>query len=247
MKEVKQIVMKALRRWPSLYAMASKSYYAVNRSFFNASPGGPYAIQEAFKKMKQLTNGSMGDYYEFGLFRGYTLWFAYQTAKKLAVEDTCFYGFDSFQGMPEAEGIDRTYQFYKGQFSCSKNQVETFLTKKKIDWSRVELIEGFYKDTLTEELRKQYPFRPASVLFLDCDYYSSTVEVLNWVQPLIKERVIILFDDWYTYGGTEDSGQPKAFKEFLEVHPHIKAELFLEFPRNGKAFLLRFEKAGSDR
>src|SRR3546814_3396766 len=48
-----------------------------------------------------------------------------------------FFGFDSFAGIPDVEGIDRTYhnEYYKGQFDCSKQQVIANLDAQGVDRS----------------------------------------------------------------------------------------------------------------
>ena len=153
---------------------------------------------------------------------------------------THFYGFDSFRGLPDVEGIDQvSNQFFKGQFACSIDEVERNLSDHGVDWSRTTLIDGFFSDTLTEESKRYYPFRTVNVAFIDCDLYSSTREVLDWLRDLLSDGTILLFDDWFAFGPNGELGQPRAFREFLEKHPELSAEPFVEFADNGKGFVLR--------
>jgi predicted O-methyltransferase YrrM len=99
-------------------------------------------------------------------------------------------------------------------------------------------VEGFYEDSLTEELRQQHPFRPASVVLLDCDYYSSTVTALAWLEPYLVEGTVLLFDDWFSYGESDELGQQKAFAEYLEHNPGFEAKDLWEFENHGKGFEL---------
>ena len=55
---------------------------------------------------------------------------------------------------------------------------------------------------------------------------------------LLSEGSILLFDDWHAFEGAE-FGQPRAFGEFLEKNPELRAEPFVEFADNGKGFVLR--------
>ena len=82
----------------------------------------------------------MGDYYEFGLFRGCSFLQAFKHTESLAIKDTHFYGFDSFEGLPVADGIDEAdSRFFEGQFACSKEDVEKNLANNGMDSSRSTL------------------------------------------------------------------------------------------------------------
>ena len=61
-----------------------------------------------------------GDYLEFGLYRGYTFWYAQQAANLVGRSSMRFYGFDSFEGLPEVEGPDRKAAiFISGDYRCT--------------------------------------------------------------------------------------------------------------------------------
>lgn len=232
---IKKYAVSLLRHIPPLYIGASKLYQTIFRGFQPGNPGAPEALYFAFEAVKSA--GIDGDYYEFGLFRGYTLWAAQDACRRLGLEGPRFWGFDSFRGMPAITGIDAANkEFYQGQWACSKQQVTRNLTEHGFDWSRAELIEGFYDDVLNEALRGQYPFRKASVAFLDCDLYTSTRDVLSWLAPFLDEGTLLLLDDWYTYADDPKLGQQKALGEFLEDHPELSAEDLGPFPVKGRWF-----------
>jgi hypothetical protein len=236
---LKKRVAHALRGHPTLFAFFSRAYYKVDRSFRTLSPGAPDAIHRAFARRQEELVGEEGDYYEFGVFRGFTFLSAQRACDELGLERVQLYGFDSFGGLPEVEGIDRTNnQFFEGQFACSKDEVVRNLTERGFDWSRATLIEGFFSDSLTQALKRDLPLRKVGVAFIDCDLYSSTVEVLVWLESLLADGSILLFDDWYSFGESPDLGQQKAFAEFLESHGEWAAEPFIEFEDHGKGFIL---------
>ena len=165
---------------------------------------------------------------------------AFEHSKAMGIDEIQYFGFDSFQGLPEAEGIDQADgRFFEGQFACSKQDVENNLQSNGMDMSRVTLVEGYYEDSLTGELKGQHNFKPASVVLMDCDLYSSTVEALDWVDSYLQDGTIILFDDWYSFGDSEELGQQKAMKEFLADRPNYKIEDLWKFCKHGKAFKLR--------
>jgi len=236
---LKKGVENVLRDHPRLFALFSRAYYKLDRSFRTLSPGAPDAIRKAFARSRDGLVGDAGDYYEFGVFRGFTFLSAAQACRDLGLDQVRLYGFDSFDGLPDVQGIDTTNnQFFAGQFACSKGEVERNLTEHGIDWSRATLIEGFFSDSLTEALKAELPLRRVGVAFIDCDLYSSTVEVLGWLGGLLADGSILLFDDWYSFGDSPELGQQKAFAEFLESHAEWVAEPFVEFEDHGKAFIL---------
>jgi len=237
---IKSSIESVLKVCPPLFRLGSKVYHTFNGSFKTLSEGTPEAIRDAFKLAQDNSDKPLGDYYEFGLFRGYAFLKAFQYSKDLGIENINFYGFDSFEGLPEATGIDKADgRFFEGQFSCSKEDVEKNLESNGMDMSRTKLVKGFYSDSLTEELRTQHTFNNASVVLLDCDFYSSTIEALEWLTPYLQDGTILLFDDWFSYGESEELGQQKAMQEFLDKNTQFTSEPLWKFSRNGKGFILK--------
>lgn len=237
---VKKVVENVLRNYPSLFRLGSNLYHKLNGSFRTLSPGAPDAIFRALELARETDGTTPGDYYEFGVFRGYTFLAAQKASATLGLGDMNFYGFDSFKGLPPIEGIDNTNnQFFQGQFACSKDEVISNLESHGADLSRMVLIEGFYSESLTEDLKQHHPFQRAAVAFIDCDLYHATHDVLLWLTPFLTENSILVFDDWFSYGDSSDLGQPKAFHELLAANPHFRAEQLFTFKHNGNAFLLR--------
>ena len=242
MAKVKKAIEDILRNHPTMFAFASKCYHKLNPSFKTLSPGAPGAIRQAFVERMGSLPDSMGDYYEFGIFRGFAFLSAQKTCDEFGLDDVHFYGFDSFEGLPPVTGIDKTNnQFFEGQFKCGKDQVVENLTENGADWSKTTLIEGFFSDSLTAEAKRSHDFRPVAVALIDCDLYSSTQEVLSWLNDFIQDGSVLLFDDWYSYGSDESLGQQKAFSEFLEKNKNYTAEEFCEFEEHGKGFVIKIK------
>ena len=237
---VKSTIENILKRYPPLFRLGSSVYHKFNGSFRTLSAGAPEAIAKAYKLVQEEASGPIGDYYEFGLFRGYTFLQAYKHTQDLGMENIHFYGFDSFEGLPPPDGIDvADGRFFEGQFACSIEDVQKNLSENGMDTAHTTLVKGFYEDVLTEDLRKQHDFKPASVVLLDCDYYSSTKTALDWMGPYIQANTVLLFDDWFSFGDDNELGQQKAFDEFLAMHPQYIAEPLWEFIPHGKGFVLR--------
>lgn len=139
-----------------------------------------------------------GLYLEFGTFKGDSI----NLLAKLA-KDQHFYGFDSFQGMPETWTPD-----------CKKG---TFDLGGKLPSVRknVTLVAGWYDKSLPLFLEKHKDEKIA-FLHIDCDLYSSTKIVLDNLQNMIVPGTVICFDEYYNYPDWEE-GEYKAFQEFLSL------------------------------
>ncbi len=239
---LKSTIENALKHYPPLFRFGSHVYHKLNGSFRTLSPGTPDAIHKAFALVSKESSNPIGDYYEFGLFRGYTFLQAFNHCKSLGIDTTKFYGFDSFEGLPPATGVDiADGRFFEGQFACTRVEVEKNLADNGMDSSRAVLVEGYYEDSLTEALREQHDFQRASVVLFDCDYYASTRTAMLWMQPYIGEGTVLLFDDWFSYseGDDKELGQQRALDEFLQENPQYDVEPLWEFLPHGKGFILR--------
>ena len=238
---IKRKLASIIRHCPPLFKLGSKLYHTVDSGFKSLSPGAPGAIEWAFEKAAELhPGGPVGDYYEFGLYKGYTFYTAYRTAMRMGLVQTRFFGFDSFQGLPQVEDMDRAGgRFFKGQFACSREQVEKSLLKNGLDFNKIRLIEGFYEDTLTDELKNTIEAGPAGVVLLDCDLYSSTNTALSWLEGLIVDKTVVLFDDWYSFTEGEKYGQQRALNEFVQRNPSLVFEPVSDYESNGRTFIVR--------
>ncbi len=111
-----------------------------------------------------------------------------------------------------------------------------------MDFKKVRLIEGFFDDTLNEELKEDIAAKHAGVVMLDCDLYSSTRTALDWLEGLITDKTIVVFDDWYSFTEGEELGQQRALKEFQQRNKHLIFESGIEYERSGKMFIVHIER-----
>ena len=114
--------------------------------------------------MKRLVSeGLIGDYYEFGLYRGYTFWYAQQAADQAAISAMRFFGFDSFQGLPDVEGEDKKAGiFISGDYAWTRSAVERDLASHGFDWTRGTFDRGLLRpiaDTVREARSADGPRR----------------------------------------------------------------------------------------
>jgi O-methyltransferase len=175
-------------------------------------------------------------YYEFGLFRGYALWFVQDLIRRLGVADFHCHGFDSFAGLPKPEGVDEGAPWSEGDYAVSRERVERYLRQYGTDFSMVSLYEGFFSGDHFARLERRTAFSPAALVLVDCDLYASTVPVLRFIADHLADGAILLFDDYNCFGAADDRGQRRALREFLAGRHDIKATPLRAFGWHGQTF-----------
>jgi len=182
-----------------------------------------------------------GDYLEFGLYAGRGFSSAYHFAKFYGLKNMKFYGFDSFEGLPEIRGKDKNdfIHYHKGEYVYGLKKFIKKMKKEGLDFNsgRVTLIPGWYNKTLTKTTKDKLSIKKAAVVLVDCDLYESTVPVLDFITDYIQDGTILIFDDWFAFRGDPDKGEQRAFKEWLRKNPKFKA---IEYYRHqwGMSFIM---------
>lgn len=167
---------------------------------------------------------SIGDYLEFGVFAGTSLGCMAEVLRELRLDAVRMFGFDSFEGLPASAATEDDGTWEPGQFKFDMEITKAILRKRGVDMNRVTLTKGWFHETLSPALRQHHAMRKASVIMVDCDLYSSTVEVLRFVEPLILDEAILIFDDWNSNDlAAKGLGEKRAFAEFLDVHRDLTA------------------------
>ncbi|MGK7869342.1 TylF/MycF/NovP-related O-methyltransferase [Falsiroseomonas sp. E2-1-a20] len=220
--------------------VASRVYYRHFHGFRSASPGLDEGFAAIFAEAARRGSLAGADYAEFGVFKGYSFWLAQKLAAEHGFRPRCF-GFDSFEGLPEIRGIDRTGhgEFRKGQYACSLDVVRRNLESAGVDWRRTHLVKGYFERTLTAELVERHAIRRIGVAMIDCDLYDSTVTALAWLGPLIGDGTILIMDDWNCFNADDERGQRRATREFLAARPRLRLESIVTYGLNSEAFVVR--------
>ena len=143
------------------------------------------------------------NYLEFGVASGQSFnWFMSQNSHT----DSRFYGFDTFDGLPEDWG-----PFKKGAFS---NNNEVPLIKDH----RGKFLKGLFQQTVPAFL-PELDNSQRNVLMMDADLWSATLYVLTSFAPFIKKGDIIFFDEFVV-----PTHEFKAFLDFTQSY-YINLEL----------------------
>ena len=138
-----------------------------------------------------------GLFLEFGVYNGKSI----NIFSKLK-PNNIFHGFDTFEGLPEEWDLGHK-KIEAGHF---------FLEKMPKVEKNVLLYKGLFEDTIPE-WKKKY-CKNISFINIDCDLYSSTKSIFNFLGDKITSGTIILFDELIGYDGFEEH-ELKAFKEFI--------------------------------
>jgi len=144
--------------------------------------------------LKEAPSGS--SFLEFGVWNGRSINYMADVRP-----DCWFYGFDSFEGLPE----NWTPNHPKGHFS-------TDLTKLTFK-SNVSITKGWFNETIPK-WKQEKPSMIAGI-HVDCDLFSSTQTILNELEDFISSsKPLMLFDELFNYKEFLD-GEFKAFIEFV--------------------------------
>ena len=146
-------------------------------------------------------------------------------------QDMRFFAFDSFQGLPESQGIDKQgHDFCEGKYSCSEADFRAKLVDRGVPLDKVVIVPGWFSDTCIDETIRNHAIKKAAVVHLDCDLYESTKQALNFITPLLTDGTILIFDDWYCFRGNPELGEQKAFTEWSLSLPDW---IFSEYQKEG--------------
>ena len=121
------------------------------------------------------------DYLELGVCGGQSFEWWVEANKN---EASRFYGFDTFEGLPENWGM-----FF--------NKGDMYATVPNLNDERATFIKGLFQETLVPFLLKN-PLvnNKRKVIHLDADLFSSTLFSLGTLYPYLKKNDILFFDEF---------------------------------------------------
>ena len=183
--------------------------------------------------------GALGDYLEFGVFNGTSLISTWRETEALGLDRMRLFGFDSFQGLPEAAAHDDDGTWAPGAWCSDLRFTEAVLQAEGVDRSRVTLIPGWFNETCVAATAAAHQISKASVIMIDCDIYSSTKDALNFCTPLIVDEALMLFDDWHSGGlAAKNLGERRAFDEWLAANGCFSAQPFGQYHAKSQTYLI---------
>ncbi|RQO32220.1 macrocin O-methyltransferase [Taibaiella sp. KBW10] len=171
-----------------------------------------YTPKREYAKRQQLytyiieklnLNAEPIDYLEFGVSgAGSFKWWLHHIDN----QNSRFYGFDTFEGLPEDWGT-----FRKGDMSANIPVVND---------SRAHFLKGLFQDTLPDFIvNNDLNSGKRKVVHLDADLFSSTLYTLTSLAPYLKKGDILMFDEFNV-----PNHEFLAFKIFTESF-YVKTRL----------------------
>jgi O-methyltransferase len=157
-----------------------------------------------------LTNRIEGDFVEAGIWRGGATIFMAACLNVHGITDRVVYAADSFEGLPvpsERYPIDEGDTHHQiAMLSVSRSDVEDNFAKYGVPFQNVVFVEGWFEDTLA-----LIPAEKISLLRMDGDMYSSTIQTLEALYDRVTAGGIVIVDD-YSLAGAQ-----AAVHDFLDL------------------------------
>jgi O-methyltransferase len=151
---------------------------------FNDFWSGKFDYTKRYKLYDYVNREKVKDdrivYLEFGVFGGKS--FEWWMEHNMNPESR-FYGFDTFEGLPEDWG-----GFRKGEMSTGSKMPE-------LKDARGKFLKGLFQETLPGFI-SSLDKNDRKVILMDADLYSSTLYVLTSLAPFLKKGDIVLFDEF---------------------------------------------------
>lgn len=150
--------------------------------------------------------------------------------------------FDSFAGFPETTSeVDaaaphiRAGVWHAGTPTGGSPEAVRKVCEAYLPAHRIVVMPGWFK----EMLGRIPEGRRFAMVHMDCDYYSSTYEVLDHLltRNLLSNGCAILFDDWLCNQGDPRFGQQRAWREIWSSYQRPYGSPMMSFsdlgPYNG--------------
>lgn len=141
-----------------------------------------------------------GDLIETGVWRGGACIFMRAVLVAFGIVDRKVFVADSFEGLPKPDA--EKYPSDKGDrhhihtyLAVSQEEVENNFRRYHLLDKQVVFLKGWFKDTLP-----QAPVDKLSILRLDGDMYSSTMDALENLYPKLSEGGFCIIDDYALSG-----------------------------------------------
>ncbi len=172
--------------------------------------------------------GTPGAFVETGVWRGGCAGILSYISKEYDYKNGLYF-FDSFEGLPQPTSEDgkdaETFAVGKNKgklksikkVQAEENYIKELLFNKlEIDPSKVNIIKGWFQDTLPVYKDK---IGDIAILRLDGDWYESTKASLENLYDLVRQGGYVIIDDFYFWDGCR-----KAVEEFI-INNKLQVEI----------------------
>jgi hypothetical protein len=134
-------------------------------------------------------------------------------------------------------GLDDTQLFGFGSTADNSTAVGG------IDRERVVLLDVCSTATLADEIKAALPRRCAGIVALGGGG-SATQAALYWLEEMLLDAAILLFEAWDEHEDDDPAGQRFALAAFMQRWPRWRVEEMWPFDRCGSALRLHLKRPG---
>ncbi|NTW49232.1 MAG: macrocin O-methyltransferase [Chlorobiales bacterium] len=162
-----------------------------------------------------------GEIVECGVWKGGSMMAVAKTLIRLKQTGKRLYLFDTFEGMPPAEDVDRNFRGENAsRLMDAQDQASWIWAIAQIDEVKKNMAStGYPPDKITyikgkveETIPGQAPEKIA-ILRLDTDWYESTKHELEYLYPRLSPGGVLIIDDYGHWAGAK-----KAVDEYIAKH-----------------------------
>ena len=216
-------------------------------SYFPSVSGDLLSRTNLFRWIREWARAHEIEYFyymEFGILNGESIVDAVRQLRGGGLEKV--YGFDSFSGLPAHSQIDANSStsapsFFEGNYKGLKLEevMNSVTLSSRISRENLILTPGYFEVSLPNFNKAQISSASFPLVFyIDCDLYSSTRDVLEFITDLVDDGSWILADDYWCYRGSPKHGQRKALEEWAENNPQLTLTPYANFRGFGRAFIV---------
>ncbi len=189
-------------------------------------------------------NGIEGDYAEFGCWSGNTFWLAVQESRSAGL-GCKLWAFDSFEGLPASSMAEDQHPAWPpGAMRMSLDDFHAAARRHGIPASIYEVVPGYYDATLAAGAQKKNLPSRISLAYIDCDLYSSTMDVLRFLLPRLQHGMILAFDDYFCYSKGALAGEKRACSEVFDANAEWRLAPYAQYGWGGLSFVVESKKLG---
>jgi O-methyltransferase len=174
--------------------------------------------------VRHVAQNYSGDFVECGVAKGGSMMAIAYTLLEMGINDRDLFLYDTFEGMPEPDKVDRGRFGEPAHRSWRKRrdaeghstwinhgieEVRRNLSLTGYPQSRMHFIRGKVEDTLPGAA----PPRAIALLRLDTDWHASTRAELDHLYPKLVRGGVLIVDDYFRWQGAR-----KATDEYIAEH-----------------------------
>jgi hypothetical protein len=188
------------------------------RKFLHRALNGFYRFDQVYEILRGFRREFHGPFsiLEFGTAQGYAFAKLLYATRYLKMEDDVIvHGFDSFEGLSttddEADQGLFSNDWIEGSYAASYETLRDYCEQRKYRNYRIH--KGFFEDSITPEVIEQLQVEQPILVWIDCDYYTSSATVFERLLPILPTGCVVYFDDLEFNFGSRFTGEARLVHE----------------------------------